>query len=251
MAVENRYDAPELAAARATQADPLVMYLVVREQATLSYGELLAAAAKAAIACVDRFAGDDNWAGPMTTWFEESFRKVTLRADEQEWQTLCELDHTAAVVDGKEVLLVLPPRRKSEREPLLKRLRTYDVDPATLPEKKVKPKPGFPNLLLVLNGAVTMSAGKAAAQAAHAALAALRNGRSSAHAVELWRRKGGHVEIASAGTAQWAILRAEDVVSVIRDAGLTEVVSGTETVLAVPPMLRPLEPELVRSLARP
>jgi peptidyl-tRNA hydrolase len=243
-------DTRELADARASQEDPLVMYLVVRESRTLSYNELLGAAAKAAIACDEAFASNPRCAAAFSDWYSQSYRKVTLRADEKEWAQLLKGKHAAAVVDGEDAVVALPPLRKSERKPLLKRLQVYTLTPGELPEKKVRVKPGFPNMLVVLNGTVPMSAGKAAAQVAHAALAALHNGGSDELSLKLWRRDGCKVEIALAGSVQWLALRNLPGVSLITDRGLTEVEPGSETVLALPPMLRPLEPELLRSLAR-
>ena len=225
------------------------MYLIVRKGSGATYGELLAAAAQATVACATTYASSAKWGEAMSEWYEQSFRKVTLRADESEWEKLARFTGSRALVAGQEVLAALPPRRKSEREPLLRRLQVFNADSASLPEKKVRELARFPNLLVVMNGHVEMSAGKAIAQVGHAALAAIRD--TDPHALTLWQRKGCPVDIAAAGETQWGLLRALPEACLIRDNGLTEVDPGTETALAFPPSLRPVEPALVRSLARP
>jgi hypothetical protein len=111
----------------------------------------------------------------------------------------------------------LPPRLKSARERVLKRLQAYKGE-MVLPVFAAGS-----GLNLAVNDAVTMTAGKALAQLAHAAL--MQGG-----APEL------PVNVGRAGKDLWQRLLADYEVAVVRDAGLTEIAAASETVLA---FLRP------------
>jgi peptidyl-tRNA hydrolase len=91
----------------------------------------------------------------------------------------------------------------------------------------------------VIPDGVLRTAGKAMAQAGHAAL-------ESAHAfgpaAARWRQAGCPGEVRVAQPGDWDRIRAVAPV-VVSDAGLTQVAPGTETVAAFPPSIEP-PPEL-------
>jgi peptidyl-tRNA hydrolase len=66
------------------------------------------------------------------TWLETSYRKVVLRADDREWESIKEqlwcfvvLDAGLTEVDpGSETVIALWPMRKSEAPKVVKRLQT-------------------------------------------------------------------------------------------------------------------------------
>jgi peptidyl-tRNA hydrolase len=81
-----------------------------------------------------------------------------------------------------------------------------------------------------------MSAGKLAAQVGHAVLMAARAlGPADPGALEGWVHAGHPCAVREASGDFWAALRREERCVAVRDAGLTEVSPGTETVLGFAP----------------
>ncbi len=152
------HNSPEAVAARANQEDPIVMYLVVRESLGMSIGKT-AAQCGHAVGMLDRkynkqIAVIDGHIDPVygppddleeripervkkaleiwDEWDRTSFRKVTLTADDKEWEKVKALDVPKVVVvdaglteiaSGSETVIGLWPMRKSERPKVIKRLQ--------------------------------------------------------------------------------------------------------------------------------
>src|SRR4051794_35382918 len=99
--------------------DPLRMYLVIRRgafQELARAGELTGAAA---VECVRRFAGD-----PALEAWRPRPGKVVLRARGGQWdEVLADEQHALAGDPDGEAVIALPPRRRSERGPLLERMQ--------------------------------------------------------------------------------------------------------------------------------
>ena len=246
----NPFDSPEAALARATQADPLIMYVVVRRDAPATLAGLAEAGAAAVMTCADRFEHKPEFAEAFAEWRAKSFRKVVLRASAREWERLLSQEPCAVfrgysadpLTLGEGLTAALPPMRKSAASPLVRGLQVYNVDPADL-------EPGFcppsdtlqPSVLLAANPGVAMSAGKLMAQVGHAALmvteAAERPGMDEpwVRAVAHWRSVGCRVAFIPASQAGWAAAVETLPCVVVRDAGLTEVEPGSRTVIALRP----------------
>jgi hypothetical protein len=198
--------------------DPLRMYLVLLRGAVTELARAGELAGAAAVACVREFADDPA----MAEWRPRP-GKVCLRArTESQWRQVLELPHAAA--GGAAV--ALPPRRRSERGPLLERLQAMSTElepaPASAP-----PRPGAVTYLL--NPAITMSSGKTIAQIAHAAVMAADN-------LEDWAQAGCPAEVLAPDAATFAAAcERPDLAAKVVDAGLTEVPPGTVTVLALGP----------------
>lgn len=130
----------EAVAARASQQDPLIMYLVVRESLNMSIGKTAAQCAHASqmllLKYIDlKFQDKEN---PklitFNQWLQSSFRKVVLRADDKEFNKLkfeyCS-DSMVVVVDsglteieaGSETVIGLFPIYKSQVPKMIKRLQ--------------------------------------------------------------------------------------------------------------------------------
>src|SRR6185369_12739252 len=94
-----------------------------------------------------------------------------------------------------------------------------------------------PAMTFAINPAAAMSVGKQVAQVAHAVLmcawSPLADDPRYRDAFAAWRARGYPGRIAPASA--WARARASADGVVVRDAGLTEVAPGTETVIATPP----------------
>lgn len=217
--------------------DPWVQYLVVRKDHPLTLAGAMAIAGAGAVRCADRFRADPSWADAYAAW-ERRPRKVALRADAGEMELL------RATADGEPVattlgdtLLALPPRRRSAREPLLAELRPY-TDPPRAPAgtEPARLEASGPALAYVVRPGVLRTAGKAMAQAGHAALMCVREqGPRHPEAFAAWRAGGMGGTLREVDEEEWAALRASPDAVVVADAGLTQVEPGTETVIALPP----------------
>ena len=147
-------------------ADPLRMYLVVQRGAVSELAGAGELAGAAAVACVR----EPAFADAVAAWRPRP-GKVCLRArTASQWQQVLEEPHVLA----GDAVAALPPRRRSERGPLLERLQAMSTDlgaaPRTAPER-----PGA--MTYLLNPEAPMSSGKTLAQIAHAAVMAADTGR--------------------------------------------------------------------------
>jgi hypothetical protein len=195
--------------------DPLRMYLVVLRGAVTELGRAGELAGAAAVRCVREFAGD-----PALEAWRERPGKVCLRArSESQWRQVLEEPHAQAG-DG---VIALPPRRRSERGPLLERLQAMSTQ-LEPPPAAAEPHDGVTYLL---NPRLEMSSGKTIAQIAHAAVMA-------AGALARWDGLPATV-IAPPEDVFAAACERDDLAAKVVDAGLTEVAPGTVTVLALAP----------------
>jgi hypothetical protein len=200
--------------------DPLRMYLVVRRGAVDDLARAGELAGAAAVACVR----EPEFAEAIEAWRPRP-GKVCLRArSDGQWRGVLEEPHAIA----GDAVAALPPRRRSERGPLLERLQAMSTDlgeaPATAP-----PRDGA--LTYLLNPAAPMSSGKTLAQIAHAAVMAADSGR-----FEAWVQAGCPARVLAPPAAEFAAAAArDDLAACVADAGLTEVAPGTVTVVALAP----------------
>ena len=206
--------------------DPLRMYLVLRRGAIAELARAGELAGAAAVACVRAFADDES----MAAWRERP-GKVCLRARNQaQWEQVLEEPHALAGDRDGEAVAALPPRRRSQRGPLLERLQAMStaLDPPPAEAAEIEGAVTY-----LLNPALEMSSGKTIAQVAHAAVMA-------ADGLPDWVHAGcpGQVVVPSPPEFARACER-EDLAARVVDAGLTEVAPGTITVLALRPRGRP------------
>ena len=224
------------------QPDKWAMYFVVRKDARLAFGQAMALAGGATVRCADEFRGAEAWADSFAAWRGRA-RKVALRASADELEAVREAEDVVAVDD---VLLCLPPRRMSARSELLASLRPFTD--AKAPAEPPAPPDG-PALVYVVRPEVMKTAGKAMAQAGHAALlAADVLGQRLPDEFRAWRAAGYPGDVRRADEACWDELKREHAAVAVTDAGLTQVAPGTETVLALPPLAE--QPAVVERLER-
>ena len=199
-------------------SDPLRMYLVVLRGEFEAVPPAAELAGAAAVACIRRFAQDPDWAEAVAAWRPRP-GKVCLRArTESQWRQVLEEPHAG---DG---VIALPPRRRSERGPLLERLQALssplEPAPSSGPER-----PGA--MTYLLNPEAEMSSGKTLAQVAHAAVMAADTGRA-----EDWVAAGCPGRVLAPGREEFAAACSRpDLLARVEDAGLTEVAPGTITVV--------------------
>lgn len=194
--------------------DPLRMYLVVRRGAVTSLAEAGEMAGAAAVRCLREFTGDDDleaWrAGPG---------KVTLRArTARQWAQVIETE-PCVVIGG--AVAAIPPRRRSQRGPLLEKLQAMATPLDPPPETWV---PG--GVAYLLNPGLEMSSGKTLAQIAHAGVMAAEHDAA-------WVQAGCPAQVVRPAQAEFDARRDDPgLLARVVDGGLTEVPRGTVTVLA-------------------
>lgn len=144
--------APENVEARASQEDPIIMYLIVRESLNMSAGKTAAQCAHASQMLLLKHVETDadvNWTmvahGDMDerikservmlfkSWLNSSFRKVVLKADDKEWAKIkADLEEGDVIVvdaglteiePGSETVIGMHPMYKSSVGKLIKRLQ--------------------------------------------------------------------------------------------------------------------------------
>jgi peptidyl-tRNA hydrolase len=207
--------------------DPLRMFIVIRRGAIAGVargGELGGAAC---VACVREFADDPA----MREWRARP-GKVTLRARGGQWARVLAEPHAIAGDPNGESAVALPPRRRSERGPLLEQMQamTSALEPPPVVDD---PRSAPDRVTYVVNPSLEMSSGKTIAQIAHAAVIAADTGK-----LEDWVAAGCPARVVVAGSADRFrdLCEAEDELAAkVVDGGLTEVAPGTVTVLALYP----------------
>jgi peptidyl-tRNA hydrolase len=205
----------------------LVLPFVVRieRDAPPSRTDALEAAARAVLLMLTE--PRPEWVDAVAAWDGQRIRKVVRRARGAEWRralTVAGLD----VESGTAQLRVYPPVPVDGWPPDLARLQvggTYLDDPEPPP-----PVPaGTP--LVLLSPHAEMSAGKAMAQAAHAAQLGWRTLRRRPR--RRWQESGFRLAVRDASPRQWQAA-VESGAAVVHDGGFTEVEPGTATALFVP-----------------
>lgn len=134
----NYYESPEKIWARRNQEDPWVMYMIVRDSLGMSAGKIGAQCGHAVgmiynhynEICVEH--KSSKLIASFKEWQNTSFRKVVLRAKENQWERLkSKLDLFVLVRDAgltevspnSETVIGIWPIKKSERPNCLRKLQ--------------------------------------------------------------------------------------------------------------------------------
>jgi peptidyl-tRNA hydrolase len=211
-----------------------VLPLVIRVEraAPPARTDALEAAARAVlILLTDPRAAEGEWADAITAWTDGRIRKVVRRARGAPWQRALALPGIT-VHHGTAELRIYPPVPVDAWPADLARLQIAGTD---LTDETPPPDPGAGTPVLWLNPDVEMTAGKAMAQAGHAAQLAWW--RLDDQARERWADHDFALAVRTATPERWAELLTLDL-PLVRDGGFTEVAPGTCTVIADHPALR-------------
>lgn len=179
----------------------------------------------------ERSTGEGAWAQAVHDWQDSRIRKVVRRARGAEWRRAEALPGITVTGKSAEVR-VFPPVPLDGWPKDLARLQVSGTeldDPDPVPPAD----PGVPTLWL--NPHLTMSAGKAMAQAGHCAQLAWW--RLSSEDRTMWRDAGFPLNVRTASPSQWPALTTRDL-PLVRDAGFTEIAPGSCTAVADHPALR-------------
>ncbi|MEV0438341.1 peptidyl-tRNA hydrolase [Streptomyces spectabilis] len=235
-AYEPQIDSPFRAETTARDEAPqFVLPLVARieKAAPPARTDALETAARAVLTILsdERSLGDGAWATAVRDWQDARIRKVVRRARGAEWRRAEALDGIT-VAGGAAEVRVYPPVPLDGWPKDLARLQVSGTDLED-PEPPAAPEPGTP--VLWLSPEVTMSAGKAMAQAGHGAQLAWWDLTAADRTA--WRDAGFPLAVRTAPASRWRELTLSGL-PVVRDAGYTEIAPGSCTVVADHPALR-------------
>jgi peptidyl-tRNA hydrolase len=210
------------------------MPLVVRiERATPpAHTDVLEAAAKACLAIGDDERTAGEWAPAFERWLDGRFRKVVRRARGAPWFAASALPGVT-VVSGSAEVRAFPPAPNDLLPVESRRLQVGGTDLAD-PVPPAAPPVVAGGARLWLNPALSMTTGKAAAQAGHGAMLLWDALAAEVDRRGAWRDAGYPLTVRTASEAQWDALAATADAEVA-DGGFTEIAPGSITVRAEAP----------------
>jgi len=174
---------------------------------------------------------DGEWAAAVRAWEDARIRKVVRRARGAAWERALTLPGITVVQRSAEIR-VYPPVPVDDWPPDLARLQVAGTE---LEDPAPPGEPGATTPVLWLNPELPMTAGKAMAQAGHAAQLAWW--RLGPRVRSEWRDLDFDLAVRTAAPQRWAEL-VHSGLPVVRDGGFTEVAPGSCTVVADVPALR-------------
>jgi peptidyl-tRNA hydrolase len=169
---------------------------------------------------------EGEWHEAVLAWQDARIRKVVRRARGAEWRRAESLPGITVTGQSADVR-VYPPIPLDAWPKDLARLQVSGTD---FGDAAPPPPPARGEPVIWMNPAVEMTAGKAMAQAGHAAQ--LGWWQLDPDQAAKWRADGFPLAVRTATQAHWSTLTAADNLPVVRDAGFTEIAPGSATAIA-------------------
>jgi peptidyl-tRNA hydrolase len=213
---------------------PLVVHIEKAEPPARTDALETAARAVLVILSDERSIGEGEWAQTMRDWQDARIRKVVRRARGAEWRKASALP--GITVKGRTAEVRVFPPVPLDGWP--KELAKLQVSGTDLDDPGEPAAPDLSAPVLWMNPDVEMSAGKAMAQAGHAAQLAWWE--LSPAEREEWREAGFPLSVRTASAERWKELAGSGL-PVVQDAGFTEIAPGSCTVVSEHPALRNLK----------
>ncbi|GAB2515813.1 peptidyl-tRNA hydrolase [Corynebacterium atrinae] len=192
--------------------------------------DLLEAAARAVVSvCLaEEVATDDRWRIGLESWYGHLIRKVARRARNKAWEEVQAIP--GVTIDAAGALArAFVPTAVSRVPAAVRKLQIHGTE---LPADD--PGPVDPTVpLIVIDGGLSMTTGKAAAQVGHASML-LAAARDLAW-VRGWAEKGFPLNVREVTSAEFRQESDRLGAVVVRDGGYTEVEPGARTAVACAP----------------
>lgn len=210
---------------------PLALQLAARVERSdpPAVSAVCAGAALATIAMLDdeRSAPDGPWHHAVAAWNGARIRKIVRRGRGSDWRRAIEVDGVTVARDGAEVRAFVPGPVDQVPRPVSK----LQIQSSELPEEStVEELPEIEGLIVLVTPQVEMTWGKRAAQCAHAAQRAWLGADEARR--DAWTAAGRPLTVVHPDQRLWAATVPHADVR-IRDAGYTEIPSGTNTTIAL------------------
>ncbi|MEM7275564.1 MAG: peptidyl-tRNA hydrolase [Actinomycetota bacterium] len=210
---------------------PLALQLAVRMERTdpPTVPAVCAATALATIAMLEdeRSGPDGPWHEAVSAWNGARIRKIVRRGRGSAWRRAQAVDGVEVMRDGATVRAFVPGPTDRVPPPVAK-LQIQSTDQPEIPETETLPD--VAGLVILVTPGVEMTWGKRAAQCAHAGHRAWERAEPSRR--QGWDEAGRPLTVVHPDRALWQSLLPTAEVR-IRDAGYTEIPSGTTTALAL------------------
>lgn len=197
-------------------AMPIVLH-IPRQDPPLRH-ELLTDAARAVVACC--LLEDEDAVDALRIWCGARIRKVARRARNSQWTKVQSVP--GATVGYARACV---PSAVVDTHPLVQKLQISGTDvPASNAGPSSRPQ-------LLINAALGMSVGKAAAQAGHAAMLMIAH-MSEVSFIE-WVGAGAALQVREVPAEEFATAATMQGAVLVRDAGYTEIAPGSVTAIAL------------------
>ena len=214
-------------------AEPWAMQLVVRLERVdpPSATAVLEAAATAVVELLadERAAAGGPWAEEVGRWQHGRIRKLARRARGSAWDRVQSQPGITVKVSGAEVRAVVPGPVDDMAADLRKlQVAGLDLDD---PDRRLsfRPPPGWPGVVIAVDSGLSMSTGKLAAQAGHAAHLAWQAMAAARRAQ--WADAGFALTVIRPDPVGWGDFLSGAPV-VVTDGGFTEIAPGSRTAAA-------------------
>ncbi len=169
----------------------------------------------------DARAMDGEWKERFEAWGRIEYAKIIRRSRGAKWNHAQTVDGILIESRGMQIY-AMPPVTLTNTPKVIKQLQVSGTDyPKTLEQEHGS------LVTIAFNPKIVLTSGKAAAQGSHAG--ALLYQQLSTIQRELWRKEHWNVNIVTVSDLEWDLLLENKTVTVIQDAGHTEVDANTIT----------------------